>query len=566
MSVLQTSERWLPRIGVFLLPLAFFWYTYDQFVLPKLLLARIFLLALAALFIGRALASRTIVVRRTALDIPILVFLASAVLSTVFAVNRNVAIFGIYTRYDGLLTLATYAGLFWLSVQMLHHSGDARGLTRVMLLSGYLVAAIAIYQSASDSVQEGAIAPAFGTLGNANVLGAFLAMLCPLAFGELIRATSWSTRILALNVLIVVGIALVLSFSRSAWLGALVGAAIIVAANPRLGLRFAIVGLGLIGILLVVGRTTGNPTGLERLVEARALTIVDPNAWGASRVHIWRDSTALIASRPLLGYGPDSFGLVFPRFETGDWGLGARDQHQQVDKAHAEVLQIAATQGLVGVAAYLLILAAFIRSAWRGRRVDGLVLFAGWLAYAITVQLNFTALAAAFPFWIFAAACIVTWQTRSVITSIVVPRSRGVQAVGGLAIAGLAALFVVFVVPPYLADADLPRAVSADARGSSEATALAEQSRRLAPQESVYAVESANLAFEGRHWIAARDAYEDAARLGTYNPLVYRNLALADVQLGNRVGARAAALEALELNRFDPANQALVAQFATGPP
>jgi len=557
---LALSERWLPRIGVFLLPLAFWWDTYDQFVLPKLLLARIFLLGLAAIFIVRTLATNTIVVRRTPIDLPLLALVASAAISTIVAVNPNVSIFGTYARYDGLLTLLTYAGLFWFSAQMLHHSGDARGVIRALLAGGYLVAAIAIYQSISDSQNAGAFVPAFGTLGNSNVLGAFLAMLLPLAYGELVRAQSWSARILALNVLTVVAIALVLTFSRSAWLGALVASAIVLAATPRMALRVTVVTVGVIAIVIVVGGVSNKP-GLERLVTARAMTIVDPNAWGSSRLHIWQDSISLIASRPILGYGPDTFGLVFPKFETGDWGVGARDLHQQVDKAHAEVLQIAATQGLIGLAAYLLLLAGFIRAAWRARRLNGLVLFAAFVAYLITVQLNFTALAAALPFWIFAAACLLTWDARPVTVSKALPHGPVMQVAGGIAIAGLAALMVAFVARPYLADRDLQRSVLASATSSSAAAAWAEQARSLAPQESVYAVQAGNLAFEGGHWTTARDAYQVAARLGTYNPMVYRNLALVDAQLGDRAAARAAALNALALDRFDPANQALVAQF-----
>jgi hypothetical protein len=79
-------------------------------------------------------------------------------------------------------------------------------------------------------------------------------------------------------------------------------------------------------------------------------------------------------------------------------------------------------------------------------------------------------------------------------------------------------------------------------------------------------VEAGNLAFERCDWAAARIAYQDAARLGTYNPAVYRNLALADRALGLRSEGKAAARKAVELDRFDPANRALLAQFEIGQP
>jgi tetratricopeptide (TPR) repeat protein len=79
--------------------------------------------------------------------------------------------------------------------------------------------------------------------------------------------------------------------------------------------------------------------------------------------------------------------------------------------------------------------------------------------------------------------------------------------------------------------------------------------------ESVYATEVGNIAFERGDWTTAREAYGVAASLGTYNPAVYRNLALADRNLGLTDEARAAARRAVELDRFDPANRALLAEF-----
>ncbi len=94
-------ERWWLRAGVFLLPLAYTWDTYDRFVLPKLLLARVLVIGLLILFLVRSVLSGGLRIRRTPLDLPILVFVASALMSTIFAFNQNVAVFGTYTRYDG---------------------------------------------------------------------------------------------------------------------------------------------------------------------------------------------------------------------------------------------------------------------------------------------------------------------------------------------------------------------------------------------------------------------------------------------------------------------------------
>ena len=557
---LAAIERWFLRAGVFLLPVTYWWGTYDHYVLSKLLVARVLVIGLLILFLARTFVTGSLSIARTPLDLPLLAFVVSALLSTFFAYNWNVALFGTYSRYDGLLTIVTYAALFWLSVQTLRGADDARDLLRVLLASGYLVAALAIFQSVLDSMAQGTVVPAFGTLGQQNVLGAFLALLCPLAYRELVDADAWSTRLIALNALAILGVALVLTLSRSAWLGTALAAIIVIAGSrwPILRPRVVATALVLVG-LAVVGLTVGRGFQLEQKIEARAVSVFDVKAWGP-RPAIWRDSVKLIASRPVLGYGPDNFGLVFPRFQADYLG------QQPVDKAHAESLQVAATQGLIGLAAYLLLLAVFIRAFWRGRQRAGAVaIFAGWVAYQVTLQLNFSALAASLPFWIFAAAAMESWgATRR--RSLPPAGEGGVGALAAIPIAALAALAIVGTVFPYLADSRLQVAVAADADGRLDAArAAAAQANELAPQESVYAVEVGNIAFERSDWAGAAAAYDAASRLGTYNPLVYRNLALAEINLGRFADARAAAGKAVELDRFDPANRALLAGLQAGP-
>jgi len=307
------------------------------------------------------------------------------------------------------------------------------------------------------------------------------------------------------------------------------------------------------------------------------LTPVDQVSASGDRPAVWRDTLRLTASRPLLGYGPDNFGLVFPRFQTTYIGP------QQWDKAHAESLQVAATQGLVGLAAYVLILVAFIRAFWRailppplagegrgGGRAGAVAIFSAWVAYEVTLQLNFSALAASLPFWIFAAAAMESWglSPSRLVENVSLPRSRGKAGwrLTTITITALTALAVVATVFPYLADSHLRVAVTADFQGQSAvAQNAAAQARDLAPRESVYAVEVGNIAFERGDWVGAASAYGDAAVLGTYNPLVYRNLALADRYLGRFADARAAAEKAVELDRFDPANRALLAEFGGNP-
>jgi O-antigen ligase len=387
-------------------------------------------------------------------------------------------------------------------------------------------------------------------LGNANVLGAYLVMLLPLAYQELRSAPLIGWRLLAANVLVTMGLAVVLTASHSAWLAVAMAFAILIAGRqyPALSRRWQVVFT--VGALAILAAAA--PFAFGRTTDL------------AQRAGIWADSIHLIAGRPLLGYGPDTFGLAYPGFQSAPWVLG----YPQIDKAHSEVLQVASTQGLVGVAIWLWILAAFVLAFWRGRTLPaGWPLIAGWAAYQVVLMFNFTALGSAFPFWIFAAAAMVQWDAFREVRWDLHRARRAAKALGVAGAAGLIALSVPAVVLPYLADVRLQQAVDAlRAEHISSAVVLAAAARDFNPQESVYAVEVGNVAFAASDWEAARTAYLDADRLGSFNPRLYRDLAIVDRNLGLPSEALAAARHAVYLDPFDPANQALLAQMEAGRP
>lgn len=565
---MPAARRWTLRAGLFLLPLAYSSATYDGWVLPKLLVARLLVFALALLLVTEALQQRTVVVKRTPLDLPLLAFAASAALSTILAVNVNVALFGTYERYDGLLTTLTYVALFWLAVQSIEGPDDARMLLRVGVAGAYVAAAVAIVQSVVDSLGppnlslvgtdavQGSIVRAYGSLGQWEVLGEVLVLSWPIALWEASVARSFVPRALALNAALVIGLAIVLTFSRSAWAAAaLAGCVLLAGSRPWASRRrlvatlLAVAAMGLAAVALALA----GGSRFEEAIVHRASTLIHPAQWDI-RPTVWGDSVKLISSRPLAGYGPDTFGLVFPRFNSHEYGVA-------IDKAHAELLQIAATQGLVGVASYVWMVVAFLVSLWRSRGRPGVyAVLAGFIAYEGMLQVNFSAIGSAMPFWIFAAAAMHFSGGVRNMTPAPLGRPAIIAMQSGAAM--LMAATVVGVILPYVADASLLTAFRADRTGDvATARSASREARQLAPRESVYAVEVGNIAFERSDWRSARDAYTVAAELGTYNAFVYHNLAVADRELGLMVDGRAAARAAYELDRFDPVNQALLAQF-----
>ncbi|HEY7202440.1 MAG TPA: hypothetical protein VIC57_19630, partial [Candidatus Dormibacteraeota bacterium] len=238
---LDRLDGWVLRAGAVALPLAVWPLGYDLFVLPKLAVLRLLVVALALLRLARWAVTGRLARRGTPLDLALVLVVGSAAVSTALAVNVGVAVLGTYTRYEGLLTIACYALLFRLAAQAID-GREAWTLVRSLLLGGYLVALLAILQWAIAGAAVGGGAGetartfagslrAASTMGNADALGMFLALLLPLAAHELLAARGAGERVVAANVAACLGLGLLLTYSRAAWAGAALGVAV-VAARP----------------------------------------------------------------------------------------------------------------------------------------------------------------------------------------------------------------------------------------------------------------------------------------------------------------------------------------------
>jgi putative inorganic carbon (HCO3(-)) transporter len=545
----------------------------SEFVLPKLLLLRLLLAVLSILLLVRWFSQGSITWRRTPLDVPLIAFLGAAALSTVFAINRNLAIFGSYDRWEGLLTIVSYALLFWLAVQTLTGQSDARGLTWSLLASGYCVGAAAILQS-GGLLGGGYFRDASGviradvTLAHPDFAGIFLAMLLPVALAKVVSRRPGATRLLAASIVIVIGLGLLVTFTRAAWAGAVVGVIVVLALRrgkfrvlPVAIAAAVLVGALVLSLAVVGSRPSAGRGDFAHALVGRVASSTDVNSGSvASRLNTWRDMLPLIAGRPILGWGPDTFGLVYPLYQSSD-RFG-----EFFDKPHQETLGVGAAEGILGLAAYLWMLIAFVRAFWRGRYLAGAVaLFGGWIAYMVAIQADFSWIPTAVPFWLLTAGAVVTFTPNvEPVRIAAIPRRIAAPALV-VGTAALGALLVPAVVLPYLADGKYYATQAAP--DLQRARATISQARQLAPYEASYAVEAGNYALNldqngnpasNADWPAAHEAYETAARLGSFSPEMFQLLAVVDEHVGDHAAAVAAARRALELDRFDPASRKLV--------
>jgi len=248
------------------------------------------------------------------------------------------------------------------------------------------------------------------------------------------------------------------------------------------------------------------------------------------RLHLWGDGLRMIAARPLTGWGEDATGLSFGHFLSQDYASLVT-----FDRIHSGPLDIAATEGVLGLAALGWVLLVLSRGAWRQRfDRDVGALSAALVGYTVWVLFNFDWAPATGMFWLLAGTL---WSATGV-GEPPSPRGEGphLRGVRGISATFLVLVAVAFAVLPVLADVWYLKG-------------RADLAVRVDPLQARY------------HWaIGTVEELRKAADLGETEPDLYVQLGDREAQLGNRAAARRAYQRALQIDPyFSPAAQRLAA-------
>jgi O-antigen ligase len=512
---------YLPAAISLALPTAFLIAAEDSFILPRASIV----IAGACLGAGLALlAPRGPGLGR--LRWPLIAAAAAAILAFVFSISWPLSFVGSYTRYESLPVRLAYLGLLAAAVWLLREKRQREWVVTAFVFGTAVACLEALVQWAGRVPYR-----PDGNLGNANLLGALIAMAVPLAIARGWRGgrfvVAWW-----LGLAVMAG-GLVATTSRSGGLGALAGcfALLVFFLRGRMAAGAAIASVAVIGAALV-------------LIMVSPLHFLNDDP-GPLRIHLWQDGLRMILARPLTGWGEDATGLAFGQFLSGDWSPGVT-----FDRIHSGPLDLAATQGLLGLAAIGWILVVLLRGAWRARFAGDVgALAAACIGYTVWVLFNFDWAPATGAFWLLAGTA---WSSvRTVEDEEVRPAASVAPAthVPGLwrsgAAVALALVAIALGVLPVLADAWY-------LQGRVELSVLVD------PLQARYHwALGQGLAAQGS---VARgvDEMRRAADLGESEPGLYVELGDREVQLGRLADARRDYGRALQIDPFyAPASQRL---------
>lgn len=455
------------HILFFLTPLIFTPYNHELFEYNKMMLTYLLTVLIVSSWIIKMILEKELILKKTPLDIPILIFFASQVISTVFSVDVHTSIWGYYSRSNGgLLSITAYILLYYALVSNFK-ADDAIKFLKTAVIGGLLVSLWAIPEHfgvspscvllvnrfAADCWVQDVQARVFATLGQPNWLGAYLSMLIFPTIYFYLTAKTLKSRILYLLSCILFYLALTFTFSRGATLGFVSGLLVFAASyfifcHPDGKSRKI---SGLVPVLshlrdrfFASFRITQTKSLLIVLISFLLVNLLFGSAWtrfklfwqappppkltqavgtqletggtesGQIRLIVWRGAIDIFKAYPIFGSGVETFAYTYYNFRpvqhnfVSEWDF-------LYNKAHNEYLNYLATTGLVGFLSYMAVIMGFIvygiwsmvnRQKDKPSTINHLLLtslLAGYTSYLIQNIFGFSVVIIALLFYLFPA-------------------------------------------------------------------------------------------------------------------------------------------------------------------
>lgn len=364
----------VPLVLVVVMPSTFFPFIGIKYYLFRTLvtLAGIFVfLGWAFEWDPRSLKERFLPVLRSPVGIGFTFLTAAIFLATAFAYDPVAAFWSSMERSEGAFQFLHYFLFFVLAAGLFTKREHWGAIMKTSIVASIGVGLYGIFAALDPDAFVG-IYGAYegktfmqlllidrfqGSLGNAAyVTGYFIFITGFILWLWNSAASKLKAAILAVPMLIFSGIFFVLSGTRGAFIGAVAGLGIaaIYYAWREVKYRRWIIAILAAGVLVFSGLLAmrNNPT-IQALPGARFLNIDFGQLTAQSRLWTWAAAWEGFKDRPILGWGPENFTVVFDqRFDSRHFVPG-QNSETWFDRAHNIVLEYLVTTGIIGLAAWI---------------------------------------------------------------------------------------------------------------------------------------------------------------------------------------------------------------------
>lgn len=329
----------------------------------------------------------------------VLAFLAVVTMSTVNSINPIVSFFGAEGRREGLLSFYSYGIIF---IMVKRYFIITKRKIDIFLSLGVIMSIYGVLQFYSiDPIttfyKQGG--QTVGTIGHRNFFASYLIILLAISISKYIF--SGERKYLIFNLFYFSS--LICTLTRGAWLSlgvlCLIGLIFILKRKDCLK-RATVVVLSFIFIFLVLGFASGDRVfGRAQTIKSDIVNLNEKS--GSGRVYVWKTSYKVFKKYPILGTGPEALGTSIRSDFEEELVYWRRNFEQTfIDKAHNELLNIAATTGIFSLIIYLSMVIIILIYLFKRKEDDNIkILIIIILGYLTQGMFNISVIAVAPIFW-----------------------------------------------------------------------------------------------------------------------------------------------------------------------
>lgn len=392
---------------------------------------------IASTWVIKSYLNKKFEIAKTPLDLPIILFLASQIISTIISINPHTSLWGYYSRFHGgLMSTISYITLFYALVT--HFQGQGKAIKNMyfcILSSAALISIYGILEHFGidkDIWVQDVQNRIFSTLGQPNWLSAFLVALLPLSLFQITAKESLNHRLLHAGLSLLFLITIIFTKSQSGIAATAVvlllffiitciqkkKSLLILALIPAIALVLIFKGDSVRQTLSSLNKI--NPffsDTLTIITEENKTRIGGSDSMAIRRV-VWEGAIKLGLKYPLFGTGVETFGYSYYWVRPAAHNLTSEADFLY-NKAHNEYLNFLATTGFVGLASYLFLIGSILY-LFLNKKTDHdslrFPLLLGLISILITNYIGFSVVNVALFFFLFPAIYIATTNKGTLVS------------------------------------------------------------------------------------------------------------------------------------------------------
>lgn len=300
----------------------------------------------------------------------VLIFLLVEFIAAVFGYDFYKSFWSDFERMEGVVSLVYLAAYLFLLLAFFKEKKDWLFYIRLILFSSLAVSLYGLGQKYNIlPVFEAGINRATSTIGNAAFLAGYLLMALGLAVYYYFNEANKNYRYFVLAASGVNLIVLLLTLTRGAILGLVLGVLFLFLLNAfflkgRVR-RNSLIILAIIGILVFTFLFFRSQLADSKIeVIRRMATISLKEGTALNRLLVWSFALKDFPNHPILGIGAENFEVIYNKYYTPDIS------ENWFDRTHNVYLDRLSASGLLGLAAFLAILFYLFYLLFKKRKSD----------------------------------------------------------------------------------------------------------------------------------------------------------------------------------------------------